>query len=130
MLFRSVQWLPLWADQLAGAANPYAKAYTQLASSFGAVTACLIGAWACNLVGRRLTYCLLSLGSLTGLVLVVVAVQQASQLGLSLSQLVRAMPLLVPSILPIAIPATTLFAAFAVFTAAAAWLRFSRPANP
>ncbi|MFM8271621.1 MAG: LptF/LptG family permease, partial [Gemmata sp.] len=58
---------------------------------------------------------LLSLGSLTGLVLVVVAVQQASQLGLSLSQLVRAMPLLVPSILPIAIPATTLFAACVVY---------------
>ena len=58
---------------------------------------------------------LLSLGSLTGLVLVVVAVQQASQLGLSLAQLVRAMPLLVPSILPIAIPATTLFAACVVY---------------
>lgn len=58
---------------------------------------------------------LLSLGALTGLVLVVVAVQQASQLGLSLAQLVRSMPLLVPSILPIAIPATTLFAACVVY---------------
>ncbi|MBI5766343.1 MAG: MFS transporter [Verrucomicrobia bacterium] len=60
----SVQWLPLWADKLAGAANPYAKAYAQIASAAGAVIACLIGAWACDLVGRRLTYCLLSLGSL------------------------------------------------------------------
>lgn len=58
---------------------------------------------------------LLSLGTLTGLVLVVVAVQQASQLGLSLAQMIRAMPLLVPSILPIAIPATTLFAACVVY---------------
>ena len=58
---------------------------------------------------------LLSLGTLTGLVLVVVAVQQASQLGLSLAQMARAMPLLVPSILPIAIPATTLFAACVVY---------------
>ncbi|AWM41840.1 putative permease YjgP/YjgQ family protein [Gemmata obscuriglobus] len=58
---------------------------------------------------------LLSLGSLTGLVLVVMSVQQASQLGLSLAQLVRAVPLLVPSILPIAIPATTLFAACVVY---------------
>ena len=58
---------------------------------------------------------LLSLGALTGLVLIVVAVQQASQLGLSLAQLVRSMPLLVPSILPIAIPATTLFAACVVY---------------
>lgn len=58
---------------------------------------------------------LLSLGALTGLVLVVVSVQQASQLGLSLAQLARSMPLLVPSILPIAIPATTLFAACVVY---------------
>ncbi len=58
---------------------------------------------------------LLSLSTLTGLVLLVVAVQQAAQLGLSLTQLVRAMPLLVPSILPIAIPATTLFAACVVY---------------
>lgn len=58
---------------------------------------------------------LLSLGTLTGLVLVVVAVQQASQLGLSLAQMISAMPLLVPSILPIAIPATTLFAACVVY---------------
>lgn len=58
---------------------------------------------------------LLSLGSLTGLVLVVVSVQQASQLGLSLAQLLRSVPLLVPSILPIAIPATTLFAACVVY---------------
>ncbi|MDY3552067.1 LptF/LptG family permease [Gemmata sp. JC717] len=58
---------------------------------------------------------LLSLGALTGLVLVVMSVQQASQLGLSLAQLVRAVPLLVPSILPIAIPATTLFAACVVY---------------
>jgi hypothetical protein len=60
----SVQWLPLWADKLAGATNPYAKAYAQIASALGAVCACLIGAWACDIVSRRLTYFLLSLGSL------------------------------------------------------------------
>ncbi len=58
---------------------------------------------------------LLSVGSLTGLFLIVVAVQQAAQQGLSLAQLIRAMPLLVPSILPITIPATTLFAVCVVY---------------
>ncbi len=58
---------------------------------------------------------LLSLGALTGLVLVVMSVQQAAQLGLSLAQLIRSIPLLVPSILPIAIPATTLFSACVVY---------------
>ncbi|VTS00352.1 permease family protein : Putative permease OS=Singulisphaera acidiphila (strain ATCC BAA-1392 / DSM 18658 / VKM B-2454 / MOB10) GN=Sinac_2241 PE=4 SV=1: YjgP_YjgQ [Gemmata massiliana] len=58
---------------------------------------------------------LLSLGALTGLVLVVMSIQQAAQLGLSLAQLIRSIPLLVPNILPIAIPATTLFSACVVY---------------
>jgi lipopolysaccharide export system permease protein len=58
---------------------------------------------------------LLSLGTLTGLFLVVFVVQQASLLGLSLNQIVRVVPLLVPSMLPITIPATTLFASCVVY---------------
>src|SRR3954469_3523778 len=58
---------------------------------------------------------LLSLGTLTGLFLIVLVVQQASILGLSLSQIVRAVPLLIPSMLPLTIPATTLFAACVVY---------------
>lgn len=58
---------------------------------------------------------LLSLGTLTGLFLVVFVVQQASLLGLSLSQIARVVPLLVPSMLPITIPATTLFASCVVY---------------
>ena len=60
----SVQWLPLWADQLAGAANPTAKAYTGCASAIGAVVGCLLGAWFGGFVTRRVGYFLLCLGSL------------------------------------------------------------------
>jgi lipopolysaccharide export system permease protein len=58
---------------------------------------------------------LLSLGALTGLFLIVGLVQQASQLGLSLSQVLGAVPLFVPSTLPLTIPATTLFASCVVY---------------
>jgi lipopolysaccharide export system permease protein len=49
------------------------------------------------------------------LFLIVLVVQQASVLGLSLSQIIRASPLLIPSILPLTIPATTLFASCVVY---------------
>jgi MFS transporter, SHS family, sialic acid transporter len=60
----SVQWLPLWADKLAGAADPTAKAYTGCASAIGAVVGCLLGAWFGGFVTRRMGYFLLCLGSL------------------------------------------------------------------
>ncbi|HTA28870.1 MAG TPA: MFS transporter [Candidatus Cybelea sp.] len=46
----SVQWLPAWADQLAGKANPSAKANTQMFSAFGAI----VGAWFAPFIGARL----------------------------------------------------------------------------
>lgn len=58
---------------------------------------------------------LLSLGTLTGLFLIVLVVQQASVLGLSLGQIIRVAPLLIPSMLPLTIPATTLFASCVVY---------------
>jgi len=60
----SVQWLPLWADQLAGAEAPSAKAYTQTLTAVGAIIGCLIGAWVGGRIGRRPAYFLLCLGSL------------------------------------------------------------------
>lgn len=60
----SVQWLPLWADQLTGGQMPVAKALTQILSGVGAVFGCLIGALAAGKLGRRPAYfglCLLSL---------------------------------------------------------------------
>jgi lipopolysaccharide export system permease protein len=58
---------------------------------------------------------LLSLGTLTALFLIVGLVQQASQQGLTASQIVRVIPLFVPSTLPLTIPATTLFASCVVY---------------
>lgn len=60
----SVQWLPLWADKMAGAANPMAKAYTQMLSALGAIAGCLAGAWVGGFFGRRWMYFTLCLGSL------------------------------------------------------------------
>ncbi|MBL8795105.1 MAG: MFS transporter [Planctomycetia bacterium] len=61
----SIQWVPAWADQLTGGLKPEAKAYTQIASSIGAIIGTVLAALAGNWLGRRLTYCLLCVGSLS-----------------------------------------------------------------
>src|SRR5205814_5040552 len=61
----SVQWLPLWADQLTGGKVPGAKAMTQILSGVGAIIGCVLGALMAGRFGRRPTFfclCLLSLG--------------------------------------------------------------------
>ena len=60
----TVQWIPLWADQLTGGAQPQAKAWTGLLAGLGAITGCLAGAWAGGKFGRRITYFCMCLGSL------------------------------------------------------------------
>lgn len=60
----SVQWLPLWADQLVKGANPAAKADTQMVQAFGAIAGCLIAPMLGAVMGRRMSYFLLSLASL------------------------------------------------------------------
>ncbi len=60
----SVQWLPLWADQLTQGTMPQAKANAQILSGLGAVTGCLLGGIFGGRIGRRpafFTLCLLSL---------------------------------------------------------------------
>ena len=60
----SVQWLPLWADQMTGGKVPAAKAMTQILVSAGAIVGSLFGALAAGRIGRRPAYfalCLLSL---------------------------------------------------------------------
>ncbi len=60
----SVQWLPLWADQMAGRGMPEAKAMTMTAMSIGAVVGCFVGPGIGAVSGRRPAYfilCLLSL---------------------------------------------------------------------
>lgn len=60
----SVQWLPLWADQLAGALNPGAKAETQMMQALGAIAGCLVAPLLGARLGRRPAYFLLCLASL------------------------------------------------------------------
>ena len=50
----SVQWLPLWADKMAGAADPTAKGWTGMSSGIGAVVGCLAGAYFGGFISRRL----------------------------------------------------------------------------
>lgn len=60
----SVQWLPLWADQLTHGEVHSAKALTQLMSALGAIVGCMCGALIAGRIGRRPAYfclCLLSL---------------------------------------------------------------------
>jgi lipopolysaccharide export system permease protein len=58
---------------------------------------------------------LLSLGTLTTLFVVAGLIDQAQRQGLSLWQIVRAIPLFVPNTLPLTVPATTLFASCVVY---------------
>ncbi len=60
----SVQWLPLWADQMTGGQVPAAKANTILVSAIGAIIGCVLGALVGERFGRRPAYFLLCLGSL------------------------------------------------------------------
>jgi SHS family sialic acid transporter-like MFS transporter len=60
----SVQWLPTWADQMAGRGNPAAKAHTQVVLSFGAVAGAWLAPWLGARLGRRPAYFLLCLASL------------------------------------------------------------------
>ena len=58
---------------------------------------------------------LMSLGTLTGLLVTAGLLQQAAQMGLSLRQVINAIPLFIPNTLPYTIPATTLFASCVVY---------------
>jgi SHS family sialic acid transporter-like MFS transporter len=60
----SMQWLPLWADQMAGRTNPAAKAETQMILGVGAIVGCLVAPLLGARLGRRPAFFLLCLFSL------------------------------------------------------------------
>jgi MFS family permease len=60
----SVQWVPLWVDQMTGGTAPRAKAVSQVASSLGAIAGCLIAPLIGARIGRRPAYFGLCLASL------------------------------------------------------------------
>jgi MFS family permease len=59
----ATQWVPSWADQLAGGAVQ-ARSETQMASALGAILGAIAGAVLGKRLGRRLTYALLCAASL------------------------------------------------------------------
>ncbi len=60
-----VQWIPLWADQMSGGKEPAVKAWSQFYQSLGAAVGCMAAALLGGALGRRWTYFLLCLASLT-----------------------------------------------------------------
>jgi MFS family permease len=60
----SVQWLPLWADKMAGKTLPEVKGITMFAMSTGAIVGCFIGPAIGARMGRRPAYFALCLASL------------------------------------------------------------------
>ncbi len=65
--------------------------------------------------GELLRVFALTLIGLTGMFVIVGLVQQVAQLGLGVGQLLKIIPLFVPSTLPYTVPATTLFACCVVY---------------
>jgi MFS transporter, SHS family, sialic acid transporter len=59
----SIQWAPSWADKISGGA-PAARSYTQICSAIGAIIGCLLSGYFAEWLSRRLSYFMLSLGSL------------------------------------------------------------------
>lgn len=60
----SVQWIPVWVDQLTGGKVPSAKADVQMFSAFGAIVGSLLGPIIGGRLGRRPAFALLCAGSL------------------------------------------------------------------
>jgi MFS transporter, SHS family, sialic acid transporter len=110
----SVQWLPAWADQLAGKTNPAAKADTQMLVALGAI----VGAWFAPLLGARLgrrpAYFLLCLVSFVSCGVMFQFVQDFAGFFLAMSFLVGAatasfygwFPLYLPELFPTRVRAT------------------------
>ena len=127
----SVQWLPLWADQMAGPDMPKAKALTQVIGGVGSVIGCLFGSWLGGKLGRRPAYFLLCLGSLVCCAWLFRGVNTYGPLFLTLCFLVGTttaafygwLPLYLPELFPTRVRATgqgIAFNAGRVFAAVAA----------
>lgn len=60
----TVQWAPLWADQMTGGTVPKAKSVVGMLSAAGAIIGCLIGPLMGGILGRRPAYFILCTSSL------------------------------------------------------------------
>ncbi len=110
----SVQWLPLWADKMAGVADPSAKGWTGMASGIGAIMGCLLGAYVGRWVSRRVAYFLMCLGSLITCAVLFRGIDTYGPSFLALTFLVGAftaafygwLPLYLPELFPTRVRAT------------------------
>ena len=60
----AIQWIPRWAIQLAGATEPHAKEYTQIATALGATLVTFLTAVTADKLGRRVTFTLMCAGTI------------------------------------------------------------------
>lgn len=110
----SVQWLPLWADKMAGATDATAKGWTGMSSGIGAVVGCLLGAYIGRFITRRMAYFLLCLGSLITCAILFNGIHTYGPVFLTMTFLVGAftaafygwLPLYLPELFPTRVRAT------------------------
>lgn len=113
----SVQWLPLWADQMVGAAGrdlPAAKGMTMFAQAFGAVAGSFAGPWLGAVLGRRPAYFLLCAASLLSCAVLFRAVSEfgsaflfgAFVVGAATAAFYGWLPLYLPELFPTRVRAT------------------------
>ncbi len=114
----TIQQAPAWAGGLVEhiplAERPPAAAYTQAATAFGAVLGTLVAAFMGNWVGRRVTYCLLCLGSLVAIPTFFLTCTEFNATFLMMAGLTGAisasfygwLPLYLPELFPTAVRAT------------------------
>jgi MFS transporter, SHS family, sialic acid transporter len=110
----SVQWLPLWADQLSQGRIHNAKGFTLLVISLGAIVGCFAGSIIGGRIGRRPAYFLLCLTSLLSCGCLFRLVHEYGGAFLSMTFLVGAstgtfygwLPLYLPELFPTRVRAT------------------------
>lgn len=110
----SVTWLPLWADQMAGASNPTAKADTQMIQALGAILGACVAPLIGARLGRRPAYFLLCVCSLVVCGLLFRTVTQYGTVFLAYAFFVSAFtasfygwfPLYLPELFPTRVRAT------------------------
>jgi SHS family sialic acid transporter-like MFS transporter len=108
------KWMIPWADKIGGAAQPGYKAVTQGFWAFGAVLGSFFGAQLAGMLGRRLSYFLISLGStaLTSGLFLLTAPLQSAFLPMAFAQGFVAtlffgwLPLYLPELFPTKVRAT------------------------